>query len=139
MYHGKISSKTISPYDAFVLNYLLSDEADKWCLVFIILNRNFEEESIKFHNIRIFDEIGVERQSEQARVLESIDTPLFPLKIHRGLNTRMFDKALLESKGEPLVNIEKIFLSKSETAKCGELRLGIMPDGKVDADNVKQL
>eukprot|EP00758_Cryptobia_borreli_P017871 Tbor_TRINITY_DN6230_c2_g2::TRINITY_DN6230_c2_g2_i12::g.1724::m.1724 len=137
IFHAKITSKTISPYDACVLNYLLSDDMDKWRLIFLILKRNREEDRIKFHNIRVFEAVGIERQSEQARVLENIDTPFFPLKKHRDLNSRMIDKALLESKGEPTDMLERIFLPKSETVKGGELRLDIMPDGRVNADIVE--
>eukprot|EP00758_Cryptobia_borreli_P010271 Tbor_TRINITY_DN5556_c0_g1::TRINITY_DN5556_c0_g1_i6::g.13851::m.13851 len=57
MYHGKISSKTISPYDTLILNYHLSDEANKWLLICHVSKRkrigHLQHNLPKWHRPRV--------------------------------------------------------------------------------------
>eukprot|EP00758_Cryptobia_borreli_P011070 Tbor_TRINITY_DN5625_c3_g2::TRINITY_DN5625_c3_g2_i4::g.8118::m.8118 len=109
-FDGKIEAKTLTTYDALCLNYLTSDDPeDMKRLIYIILNRNTEEERIKLHNLWTFGKIGMfTRTGKEALVLQDLPTP-FPQKKYHNINLRMFDEASRKKKGKHSTRYERFF------------------------------
>eukprot|EP00758_Cryptobia_borreli_P017289 Tbor_TRINITY_DN6176_c1_g3::TRINITY_DN6176_c1_g3_i2::g.22382::m.22382 len=127
----RIEAKNLSAYDTPCLNYLTSgDSKDIFRLIYLILNKSTCEERIKFHNVLTFGKIeAFSRTGKEAVVLQEINTPLFPEEKHHNLNMMIFDKKYKTTTRS----------NESLEVTGGELRLDIMPDGKVNADIIENV